>query len=96
MTNEDYIEVKALIKRRRELTVAYNSADGLKIPSIRFSGSYLEDLGYPVGSKYELVINQDNSFTIRPCESEPVTAPLVSSGNDTVAPPVGHTVPTNT
>ena len=66
--SEDFIEVKTRIRRKRTLKTAYNQSptDGTRIPAIRFSGGYLEDLGFVVGGQYELTVNQDNSITLRP------------------------------
>jgi len=66
-TAEDYIEVSTKILRRRILRVAYNRnpTDKKMIPCLRFSGSYLDDLGFVVGGHYELTINEDNTITIR-------------------------------
>lgn len=65
--SEDFIEVKTRIKRKRILKTAYNVSptDSSKIPAIRFSGNYLEDLGFVVGGQYELTVNDDNSITLR-------------------------------
>ena len=52
---------------RRRLTVAYNKApNGGVSPAIRFSGTFLEHLGFVAGEQYELIINDDLSLTIRP------------------------------
>ena len=66
-TELDFIEVTTRIRRTRVLKTAYNQSptDGTKIPAIRFSGGYLEDLGFSVGGKYELTVNTDNSISLR-------------------------------
>lgn len=37
-----------------------------KSPAIRFAGKHLSDLGFKVGGKFEITINDDGSLTIRP------------------------------
>ena len=66
--SDDFIEVRTKIRRRRVLKTSYNQSPGdrsVKIPAIRFSGSYLEDLGFAIGGNYEMVVNPDNTITLR-------------------------------
>ena len=67
-----YVEVTAKLRRKRTLKVAYNKSpsDDTKIPAIRFSGDYLEGLGFIVGGKYDLTINEDKSITLTPHSPE--------------------------
>ena len=80
MTDEDYIQVTTRVRRTRQLTVAYNrgpSVDGkkgTKIAAIRFSGSYLEDMGFAIGNSYSLRVNEDNTITLTPIVEEAKTA----------------------
>lgn len=62
----DYIEVKTRIKRTRKLTVAYNKnpGDGSQIPCIRFSGSFLQDIGFEIGKSYTMTVNRDGTLTL--------------------------------
>ena len=71
-TPSQFVEVTAKLRRKRTLKVAYNKSpsDGSKIPAIRFSGDYLEGLGFVVGGKYELTINEDRTITIKPIGQE--------------------------
>lgn len=70
MADNDTVEVKTRLKRRRVLKMAYNRSqtDGRRVATIRCSGAYLEDLGFRHDGYFELVINDDRSITIRPCE----------------------------
>jgi hypothetical protein len=73
MTDDnDYIEVTTRIRRTRSLTVAYNKAPGseAKIAAIRFSGAYLEDMGFTIGGAYKLRVNEDNTITLTPTPDE--------------------------
>ncbi|MAE81341.1 MAG: hypothetical protein CMB80_01305 [Flammeovirgaceae bacterium] len=70
---EETISVATRIKKKRRLRIAYNNSQtepGRKIAAIRFSGVYLEDLGFNVGGYLDLCINDDKSITLRPVSSE--------------------------
>lgn len=65
---DDFIQVKTRIRRKRILKTAYNQSPtdrNIKIPAIRFSGGYLEDLGFVVGGQYQMTVNDDNSITLK-------------------------------
>jgi len=68
MSEHDYIQVRTRIRRTRRLKMAYNTSptDGSKISAVRFSGSYLEDLGFVVGGHYQLTVNDDGTITLKP------------------------------
>jgi len=70
--SEDFITVKTKMRRKRILKMAYNQSpsDGSKIPAIRFSGGYLEDLGFVVGGQYELTVQDDGSIVLKPLPPE--------------------------
>ena len=62
------IRVVTEIPRKRRLKMAYNvsTANGMKIPAIRFSAQYLHELGFKVGGMFDLIINDDNTLTLVP------------------------------
>lgn len=78
MTSNDLIELRMKIRRTRTLKMAYNQSpsDGRKIPAIRFSGEYLEGLGFVVGGHYDLVVQEDSSILLIP---KPPKADVVTS-----------------
>jgi len=63
-----YIKVAVEVPRKRRLKMAYNvsTANGQKIPAIRFSAQYLHELGFRVGGLFDMIINDDNSLTLVP------------------------------
>jgi hypothetical protein len=67
MPDPETIELLAKMPRVRRIKMAYNkTGSGLKIPAIRFSGKYLESLGFDTEGEFDLTINEDKSITIRP------------------------------
>jgi len=68
MINTDFVEVQTKMRRRRVLKMAWNRKpkDQLKIPAIRFSGNYLEDLGFVVDGFFELIVQEDRSILLKP------------------------------
>jgi hypothetical protein len=71
-TNENTVEVKTKLRKTRRLKMAYNVSqyDKTKIAAIRFSGQYLESLGFSHEGFFDLTINPDGSLTIRPVTRE--------------------------
>lgn len=70
MTESNVVHVPSPIQKSRILKMAYNKVpknDGTKtmMPAIKFSGQYLEVLGFKVGGFFELIINDDHSLTIK-------------------------------
>lgn len=86
MTDIDFIEVRTRIRRKRVLKMAYNRTpiDKTKIAAIRFSGTYLEDLGFVVDGKYELTVNPDSTITLKPLPPEDES---VAEEDESVAEP---------
>lgn len=72
MTDNNTVEVKAKLRKTRRLKMAYNISQGdkTKIAAIRFSGQYLEALGFSYDAFFDLTINEDGSLTIRPVSKE--------------------------
>jgi hypothetical protein len=65
---DDTIRIPVKMKRKRRLKVAFNqsqSEPGRKVAAIRFSGFWLEDVGFEVGKPFDLIINEDRSLTLR-------------------------------
>lgn len=78
--NEDTVEVRTRLRKTRRLKMAYNvsQTDGTKIAAIRFSGQYLESLGFDHNGFFDLTINEDGSLTIKPVSREEADASEVS------------------
>lgn len=72
MTEENSIEVTSKIKKTRVSKMTYNlsQSSNRRVPAIRISGEYLEDIGFAVGGYFELTINDDMSITLRPATQE--------------------------
>lgn len=65
------VAVKALLKRTRRLKMAYNvSQNQTKIAAIRFSGQYLEGLGFAHDGYFDMTINEDGSIVLRAVSKE--------------------------
>lgn len=65
---DEEIRIPTTLKRHRTLRVAYNMATNdrtKRVPTIRISGAYLQDLGFVVGGYFQLTINDDHSLTLR-------------------------------
>jgi len=59
------------LKRVRRLKMAYNvSQTRTKIAAIRFSGQYLEGLGFTHDGFFDMTINEDHSITLRAISKE--------------------------
>lgn len=84
MTDNNTVEVKAKLRRTRRLKMAYNisQSDKTKIAAIRFSGQYLEALGFSYDAFFDLTINEDGSLTIRPVSKEQNEAEAVTTSSD--------------
>lgn len=73
MTDPDTVNIPTKRARTRRLKVAYNNSQvnpGHKVAAIRFSGTYLEDLGFNVGDYFDMIINNDHSLTLRPVTAD--------------------------
>ena len=73
---DDTIEIKTTVKRNRRIKIGYNVIPGSdgpkkKVAAIRFSGEYLENLGFEIGKYLQMTINRDKSITLRPIKDEP-------------------------
>lgn len=69
---KDTIQIRSSMKRRRRIKVGYNKSQteqDRNVAAIRFSGTYLEDLGFHVGEFMDLIINDDLSITLRPIKA---------------------------
>lgn len=84
MTDNNTVEVKAKLRRTRRLKMAYNisQSDKTKIAAIRFSGQYLEALGFSYDAFFDLTINEDGSLTIRPVSKEQNESEAVATSSD--------------
>ena len=72
MTEQKTVRLISAVQRSRILKMGYNKSatDGSKIPAIRFSGQYLESLGFHHNGKFMMTINDDMTITLKAIEKE--------------------------
>jgi len=65
--NNDFVVAPFYIPKQRVFHVGHNKSGAhrqLKIPCIRFSGRWLENLGFKVDAPYKVIVNDDFSLTL--------------------------------
>ena len=77
------VEVRQRQQKTRRLKMAYNisQTNGDKIAAVRFSGQYLEGLGFSADGYMDMTINDDQSITIRAISKEAHEAELRERAN---------------